>query len=515
MNRAIPILFFCIISFIGLVGCSADDHRDELDGGGTKIVASIQSLPQHSVETKAPYNETTPSVDNPLKARVLASKTSGDYTESTGKLHADGTMTFTGTGLTPYDTEGFSGKNFYEVDGSSLYFCALYPDTAWTTSPTTTASFTFTGKEDVMFAPQTSSKISQAANKPEFTFNHLLTKLHITLVAENEGLQNAWGEVTGITLENVPNTVTVTLGGTNIETAASYEGNTSLNAHLIADDTQVSDDAPVSIALESDELEVQAYILAAPVIASKDTDTNEYTLRIKTSNGSVRTVGLDLKKDADTFFEGSTQGRSFNVILHFKGDKITVDFANADNIQLGGWATSLVLQTIMLSSDRPRDRANMLVALRTLNTINQKSVSHKYSYFGLYGVNDVTHDMIFDVDSLAEAGLLSSFQTGQHVMFDLKKLIRLWGVYEENPDDPEAPDEERPFRIILKNYVKHGWELVSAMQHPNPQVYPEVDCTTSATLPAKFPKTANRNDSVLVQLSDTLYAPGSIIIKKK
>ncbi|MDF9829916.1 fimbrillin family protein [Parabacteroides sp. PF5-6] len=528
MNKPLVIVSLCLTALLVLFACSADENGGGvgLDGNGRLIRASAQAVSLHSVATKAPYDETTPSEDHPLKARVLASTTSGSYSS----WHANGTMTFTGEELTPYDTEDFDGKNYYELTGDH-YFCGLYPDTTWS-SPTTTASFTFTGKEDVMFAPQVTSDITQAASKPVFQFEHLLTRLNITLVGEDGGIPNAWGEITALALTSVPNTVTVTLGGTDLEKAApSYTGNATINAHLYSeDDTPVSTETPVTIlslaTLDEDETpQPQAYILAAPVTAISGSAA--YTLSITTANGSVRTVPLKLEKTEGGAFTGNTRGCSFNIILNFQGDEISVEFANEDNIKLSGWAASLVLQTIMLTWDRTRDAKNMLFALNALNTINANSISHTYSYFGLYGVNDVDHDMEFDVNVLAS--WLSSFKSGQHVMFDLKKLVRNWGT---NPGSLEDdPSDDKPWEVVLKNYDTN-WELAPAKQTIKIADYPTVDWTkwaedtdqeivdgiTAATLPATngFPKAGGaEGDTVQIQPSPILTDKGTIIIKRK
>ncbi|MDL2265260.1 fimbrillin family protein [Parabacteroides sp. OttesenSCG-928-G07] len=513
------LLLLCITGFIWMSGCSADDNPTPVIPNSDMIIASAQSLSQPFIETKAPYSDTIPSTDSPLRARVLASKTSGSY----ANLHADGTMTFVNSEKTPYDTEDFWGKNFYELDGSSLYFCGLYPAVGWSESPTTTASFTFTGKEDVMFAPQKTSSITQATQGPEFTFNHLLTRLNITLFSENEGMLSSWGEITDLALINTPNKVTVSLGETDIETMTPvYSGDTIVSAHLVSDDTPISDySTGISIALAEDEPTAQAYILAASVNATNSSP--EYSLYIKTSNGSERTIPLNLKTDSDVDFEGSTRGRLFNVSLNFQGDEINVEVANTDDITIGKWTTSLILQTIMFTSVREHDAENMVFGLNVLNRINANSVSHTYSYFGLYGVNDITHDMEFDVAKLEGLGLLSSFKTGQHVMFDLKKLIRTWGT------DPE--NGNRISEIVLKNY-ESNWELAPAMQTINTLDHPDIDWETwaregnhkivdgitSATLPATngFPKTAAAGgDTTNIQPSTTLTNKGTIIIRRK
>lgn len=513
MRRAIPLLFICIAGLLGMTGCSADAYGEGPDNSSGMIMASTSSVFLPTVETKAPYSQTSPSVGSPLQARVLASQTSGSYAD----WHANGTMTFTGTGKTPYDEEDFLGNNYYELDGSLLYFTALYPASIWTFAADDSISYTFTGKEDVMFALQDSSSITQAEEGPEFTFNHLLTRLNITLVSEDEAMLSSWGEITDLALVNTPNKVTVSLGETDVETMTPvYAGDTIVNAHLITNDTPVSNySTGIPIALESDEPDPQAYILAAPVIAG---DGNEYTLQVKTSNGSVRNIPLDLKTE-DAVFTGSTRSRSFDVTLRFQANRITVEVASADDITITGWTTSLVLQTIMFTSNDSIDRVNMLFGLKVLNAINANSYSHQYTYFGLYGVNDVTHNMEFDVTSPALVERLTSFKKGQHVMFDLKKLIRTWGT----------DDNNIPYQIVLKNYADN-WELAPAKQTINTLKYPAIDWEaweaiegnqkvvdgiTSATLSAtnEFPLKAGGTTSI--QPSDTLTNKGSFIIKRK
>lgn len=357
MRREIKIAFLYLLGGMILAACS-DNEYDLIDGSGeTKITASVNSVALDAFTSKASYNATAPSLTAPLRARVLVSKTSGVYVED--DLYANGTMIFTGTDKTVFDTKGFSGVNYYK-NNDPLYFVAMHPDSGWVFAPEPalsgkTMTYTFTGKEDVMFAMEKQSSASQSVNKPSFDFNHLLTKLTIKLVAENENTKKAWGKITDIELINANNEVTVLLDEADLETAApvssAYNGSTSttLSAHLISDDTPIKDySTGIELPLASTNPNPLAYVLAAPVMASSDAEAHEYTLRIKTAAGYVQQVPLDLKSLESGAFSGNTQGCSFDVTLTFKAHKIAVE----NNLTLKNWSVSILIQPVPLGQSK-------------------------------------------------------------------------------------------------------------------------------------------------------------------
>ena len=85
-----------------------------------------------------------------------------------------------------------------------------------------------------------------------------------------------------------------------------------------------------------------AYVLCAPVDATEksvvegvEEPTDEYTLIVTTEKRTM-TLGIDLKRAADTYFNQSTMGHQFTLRLRFKmGDNISVSAVATDWVNGG------------------------------------------------------------------------------------------------------------------------------------------------------------------------------------
>lgn len=198
--------------------------------------------------------------------------------------------------------------------------------------------------------------------------------------------------------------------------------------------------------------------------------------------------------------EAWVAGKSYNYQIIVDKDDLRIIRIEIDT-ELTPWNPTIVLQTIYLTSDVAVDESNLETALNTLSTVNSLSVTHTYYYYGLYAVNDVNHNITINIGDLTTDGYIYGYQTGQYLIFDLKKLVRSWG-YDTDPTDP--------WLVEVVNYSS-GWELASAMQ-TIPASY-DVDGVTSATLPATLPK--NGGGTVNVPVADNISALGSIILKKR
>lgn len=187
-------VFLSALAIAAMASCSKTELSNTPDGS-VEIKAKSTAL---SISTKSPY-EGTISSGNPLTAQVLVSKTDGNYT----LRYCDGEMTFSDDGTTE---ASFATPQYYPADGSVLYLCGLYPSDlgGWGTV-TESASRTFDGKTDIMAAAQQQSSKSEAqtGTYPTMQFKHLLTKLVVKLVAEDDAAVTAWGNVTDISLVEV------------------------------------------------------------------------------------------------------------------------------------------------------------------------------------------------------------------------------------------------------------------------------------------------------------------------
>lgn len=348
-----------------LSACSSGtEHIEDIpkEDPPVAITLSAKSL-TIDVKTKAPYTETTPSKDAPLKAWVISSLASGDYL---GR-HSIGTMTFEGvtatkeTGETPYDSG--AENPYYPADETiPLYFIGLYPTAAtegdpdWTFSAEKSeASFTFDGKADVMHAGEVSKSkgeyLAEDGKAPALAFAHQLTLLHVYLKAENENAQAAWGEITGIELvkaktATASNKITISTGTVKGEDekdtyaaeikfesvpesgkddspipfyiAEEKEEEDESISVIYSDEVfpEVDDEAKTAYTLSTDEVApLAAYAMVEAITA---TGTLDYTLKICSKKYTTgREVGISLKGlDSDAFTE-STQGKSFNITLTF------------------------------------------------------------------------------------------------------------------------------------------------------------------------------------------------------
>lgn len=310
-----------------LAGCA----RDENPGApaGEPICAQARTL---SIETRAAIPGTSA---NGLKALVLTSKTSGDYSSPYGK----GSMTF-GNAAVAYAEEGFSGvSRRFPPDGSTLYICALFPysnaDAAEWTTAAATASLTFTGKDDVMAAGEdkiakeedTDNDITKVA---AFAFKHLLTKLDFKVKAEDKEASEAWGNVTAITVSKVlnagtfKNTVAVTYTDGSATTTSAFSGTAAgpWKTYTVSD-AEFKDQslalpyAPAEAVVASTTLlaPFRAANPPAPTVATADLVVDVTT---KTATGTPVVTSVPVALEA-----GDTQGKAYTIILNFKAKAIS------------------------------------------------------------------------------------------------------------------------------------------------------------------------------------------------
>ncbi|MCI1681549.1 MAG: fimbrillin family protein [Bacteroides sp.] len=330
-----------VLVLTGLWGCTQSElvsHEEE----NVEIRLRSTALSVESVTKSATRSafEGGISSGNTLTARVLASSATGNYTST--YLSADGTMTFNDDGLTQV---GFNTTpQYYPVNNANVYFCGLYPSTGWDADQTITASFTFHGNEDVMSAAQVSSKKDEAKGGTFKTlnFNHLLTQLVISVVAENDAAITAWGNLQTLNLskaggDNPNSAVKVTLSsGAVAENGFSSPLSDNSFKFWVCNPGPASETAfsGQSKALTTTAT-VVAYSMVCPIAAD---GADDYTLLVTTANsGGAVTVPVNLKATAGgAAYSGNTQGRKFVVTLTFKSTEIQALGSVTDWVNDGG-----------------------------------------------------------------------------------------------------------------------------------------------------------------------------------
>lgn len=356
------------IIHISLLICLISCQQNGLDavqvGAPVYIAASVGG----STMTKAPYMPEnnqghmveTPSPEHPLKTDVWGSTTSYIFTEE----FYDQEKT------RPWDGSDESGKVAIHTDATfqsgdpqllraaiynkntkpTVYFVAFSPISQgaekWVASEDgKSASFVFSGNDDVMFAPQVQGTYATDYSKsPVLSYRHLLTWLRVEMQAESKEVSDSWGAIKSMTIRSNSN-VKIDLqkeaynndGTYNFENVVFSE-ETDLNLYKTIeeesyDGVQVTmkkkftDEVFTDIKVPYLKKEELAYVLCAPVVGTdkkvvdgEEIDAEEYVITISTDKRNVA-IPVDLRHMVSGVvqpFLGSTRCMQFTLSLNFK-----------------------------------------------------------------------------------------------------------------------------------------------------------------------------------------------------
>lgn len=316
----------------------------------------LGAMIEQPVQSRVPYTLTAPTKDNPLNVAVWASTTLNRYEDKDliGKSLSGPTDVAYHTSATfTNGVEQLLNDAVYPntTDKETpVYFIGMHPSEGWTDTNGLTASNTFDGKTDVMFASQISGSYGnnvETKSWPTFTFKHLLTWLRIEMIAESEAIRDAWGSLEVLTIKS-PNGVEIdfSMGDRFDASKVTFTGETDMKFYKTGTDDEFPGTNGVALPAPppgeednvSSYVKELAYVLCAPVEATEKEDekkTTEYTLSLKTKNRSV-TVPIDLMKAEGQHYTGTTMGHQFTILLNFKmGDDISV-MAKVSDWSTGG-----------------------------------------------------------------------------------------------------------------------------------------------------------------------------------
>lgn len=307
-----------------LAGCSQTETLDTDN-------AALREIRLGATVEKITATPRSPQVDfTNFTTKVMLSNATGNYATST--LNYAGTVAFTNE-----VTEArFEVPQYFPADGSDVYLCGLFPSDvipghSWTIdcNESTSASYVFNGKEDVMAAAEVSSnkETGQGGTYPTLTFCHLLTNLVVVVKAEDAAAAEKWGKLQSISLvDNLKNTVTVDLKS-GAATVDQFTGTTAPGFWQASDNEtgeskyKFTNDLFESIAIPSDKAQAVAYSMMAPL--SYTNDKAHFTLNVKTTTSSAPgvNVAVQLSKAGS---EVTTQGKICVVTLTFKATTINM-----------------------------------------------------------------------------------------------------------------------------------------------------------------------------------------------
>jgi len=342
----------CGFVLAGMMACTNDTpgiRPTDEEASRIYLSASVGE----AVSSRTPYQYEVPTMTQPLDVSVWASTTMGNFGNE-GKNGSDGTVAIHTQAHFQSGAPQLLGQAIYpKNDNTPVHFVGFHPKSSdtdkWTLqNNNNSASFTFTGKEDVMFAPQISGAYDTAyENSPTFRFRHLLTWLRIGMIADmdEEDVENrkavaeAWGEIESMTISS-KNQVTVNnLSEEGFNSSNVIFSGEATDMKLYHTDTDNVFPNAGSQMIPYEKLTEVAYVLCAPVDGAdmqysddeeKDVKVPEYTLHVKTTKRDVH-IPIDLmKKDGDVVspFTDNTMGYQFVIQLNFKmGNVIGVSAA--------------------------------------------------------------------------------------------------------------------------------------------------------------------------------------------
>ena len=374
------------IIHISLLICLISCQQNGLDavqvGAPVYIAASVGG----DSMTKAPYMPKdnqgqmveTPSPEHPLKTDVWGSTDPYIFTE---KFY-DQEKT------RPWDGSDESGKVAIHTDATfqsgdpqllraaiynkntkpTVYFVAFSPISQgaekWVASEDgMSASFVFSGNDDVMFAPQVQGTYATDYSKsPVLSYSHLLTWLRVEMQAESKEVSDSWGAIKSMTIRSNSN-VKIDLqkeaynndGTYNFENVVFSE-ETDLNFYKTIeeesyDGAQVTmkkkftDEVFTDIKVPYLKKEELAYVLCAPVVGTdkkvvdgEEIDAEEYVITISTDKRNVA-IPVDLRHMVSGVvqpFLGSTRCMQFTLSLNFKMGNTIYLISSVQDWKVGG-----------------------------------------------------------------------------------------------------------------------------------------------------------------------------------
>ena len=342
----------CGFVLAGMMACTNDTPGIRpMDEEASRIYLSA-GVGGPVVSSRTPYQYEVPTMTQPLDVSVWASTTSGRFLNE-GKNGSEGTVAIHTQAHFQSGAPQLLGEAIYpKNDNTPVHFVGFHPqssDTGWILqNDNNSASFTFTGKEDVMFAPQISGAYDTAyENSPTFYFRHLLTWLRIEMIADmdEEDVENrkavaeAWGEIVSMTISSKKQVTVNNLSEGTFNSSNVIFSGEATDMNLYHTDTDNVFPNAGSQMIPYEKLTEVAYVMCAPVDGDdmeysvdegQDVKVPEYTLHVMTTKRDVH-IPIDLMRtdgNAVSYFMENTMGHQFVIQLNFKmGNVIGVSAA--------------------------------------------------------------------------------------------------------------------------------------------------------------------------------------------
>lgn len=305
-----------------ITACSKDN--DPINGGGddtkSEIVLGTKVTTRASVESDDDGILTLPTslevaflrAENAVTANWASALAGDQAVEGTGPGRIYATLKATTEALGS-NTITFDKIQYYHGNQNIKSFLkGYYPEDAVLTKATAapehvTATWTIDGTHDLMVSNYFSENKDKAGEAVPIVFNHLLSKITIKAIAENDAVVKRWGNITGVKIKSQPTKIThIFNGSTENALAASVPENADITIRKVTNG-QITNDPADALGLSTTSTSFgQAMVLPA----------GTYSIEVTTSLG-----GTPAPIEA-TITNGAQPGMNHEILLTFKTGEI-------------------------------------------------------------------------------------------------------------------------------------------------------------------------------------------------
>lgn len=306
-----------------VTACSNDN--DPINGGQDGEERSEIKL-RTSVTTRASVESNTGGVITAPTSLNVAFLRAPDHSSATATsgvwqdaIAAAQTVAGTGPGVVDAALTNVSNANvlaftppqFYNIDATMYsHLKGFYPKVSLQKNTYVSATWDIDGKTDVMVTNYFYDNKAVSGSSNPVTFQHLLSKITIKVIADSDAAAAAWGNVSEVVIKDTKSTVTHPFDGDPANQYVSTGSTTTKDISVFnASGDQVLDTQASSLALTTDTLTFGKAMVYPEA---------NYNLVVKTSGGA------DAELNGITISDGGAKaGHDHEITLTFKSGEIS------------------------------------------------------------------------------------------------------------------------------------------------------------------------------------------------
>lgn len=320
MNMKTKITPIVTLALLVTACSNGDDPINDGQGGVEKneIVLRTSVMTRTSVESNGAGVITAPTSLNVAFLRApdqaSATATAGVWQNA---IVAAQSVAGTGPGVVDATLNNVSNANvfkftpsqFYNIDATMYsHLKGFYPKVSLQKNTYVSATWDIDGKTDVMVTNYFYDNKAVSGSSNPVTFQHLLSKITIKVIADSDAAAASWGNVSEVVIKDTKSTVSHTFDGVTANEYVSTGSATTKDISVFnASGDQVLDTQASSLALTTDTLTFGKAMVFPEA---------SYNLVVKTSGGADQTLS------GVAITGGAQAGKDHEITLTFKSGEI-------------------------------------------------------------------------------------------------------------------------------------------------------------------------------------------------